>query len=532
MKSLFQIASTQALLLLVLAAVGILESCKKEELPVSETSYSAMEFELNEEIPAHPAKPLSRSEVDEIILRRLRESGVVHWNELSDEVVWSALVNSDSLLSVGYQPEGFSRIDEVIHEIDVESPQWKNVKNGLIGFIVSELNRIYPDKPVAASEILAFGNKGLPYFNIKISDFEVLAKLRRLDVVRYAEPMGYETLDSQRSEAGCGEYEGDYDLINGVDYTVISPSCKRSWNFGVNDISDAWNMSQGDNITIGLIDTGVSEDQPKLNSLFSSGWSTGRFISRYGFFESCWLWYCENTGVYDDCGHGTAMAGMIAAPRTTYNSVGVAYKANLVSCRATDDVIINESLEKDGVSDSFYYLGGRADVKIISMSLGDIAYSSQVADALIYAHNKGKLIFCAAGTSNVYLNWAGVVFPASMSQPQAITGVKDELPLDHCNECHYGAAVDFVVAMQDGDNAERKPVTLAMSGNQPLYVGGSSIATATMAGIAALIWAENPSMSRTQVVNALKVTAGNYPVKDDEYGWGLVDAEAAVLYVQ
>lgn len=532
MKHFVRIALGKALMPAMLVTLVALQSCKKDEIQAPETNFSALEFELTGELPPIPEKPLSRSEVDDIVLRKLRETGVVHWNELSDEVVWSALVNSDSLLSVGYQPEGFSQIEELIHEIDVTSPQWNSVKNGLIGFILGEINRLHPEKPVAASEILAFGDKGLPYFNIKLSDFEILAKLRRIAVVRYAEPMGYETLDAQRSEAGCGEYEGDYDLVNGVDYTVISPSCKRSWNFPANDINDAWAMSQGDNITIGLIDTGVSEDQPKLNSLYSSGWSTGRFISRYGFFESCWLWYCENTGVYDDCGHGTAMAGMIAAPRTTFNSVGVAYKANLVSCRATDDVIINESLEKDGVSDSFYYLGGRADVKIISMSLGDIMYSSQVADALIYAHNKGKLIFCAAGTTNEFLNWVGVVFPASMSQPQAITGVKDELPLDNCDECHYGSAVDFVVAMQDEDNSERKPVTLAMSGNQPLYVGGSSIATATMAGIAALVWAENPSMSRSQVVNALKVTAGNYPVKDDEYGWGLVDAEAAVLYVQ
>jgi subtilisin family serine protease len=508
------------------------QACKKEPNLSSEATPVAGSLQWEGELPESPAVPLSGFQVDDIVLRKLHESGVVHWNDLSDEVVWSALVNSDSLLSVGYQPEGFSQIEELIHEIDVQSPVWRDTKKRLVDFIVAESNRLNPDRSVEAADILAFEDKPLPYFNIKVHDFEILAKLRRISVVRYAEPMGFMLQEDQRSEAGCGDYEGDTDLVNGIDYTVISPSAKRSWNFNVNGISSAWSMSQGDNITIGLIDTGVSEDQAKLNSLFSSGWSTNRFISRHGFFESCWLWWCENTGVYDDCGHGTAMAGIIAAPRTSFNSVGVAYQANLVSCRATDDVIINESLEKDGVSDSFYYLGNRSDVKIISMSLGDIFYSGQVADALIYAHNKGKLIFCAAGTSVPITNWVGVVFPASMSQPQAVTGVKDEMPLDNCNECHYGSAVDFVVAMQDEDNSSRKPVTLAMSGNQPLYVGGSSIATATLAGIAALVWAENPSMSRTQVVNALKVTSSNYPTKDDQYGWGLVNAQAAVQYVQ
>jgi len=223
------------------------------------------------------------------------------------------------------------------------------------------------------------------------------------------------------------------------------------------------------------------------------------------------------------------MAGTIAGPRTNEgSSVGVAYNANLVSCRGTDDVIINSSKEKDGVSDSYYYLGNRGDVKIISMSLGDVFYSGQVADAVNYANNQGKLIFCAAGTSLSWTSWWGVIFPANMWQTVAVTGVKTGAPMQRCVECHSGSQVDFIVVMQDRNNTNRGPITLADYGNTPNYTGGSSIATATTAGIAALVWAENPGLSKGQVKNILKENASYYPSRDAQFGWGIIDAEAAV----
>ncbi|MDA0882738.1 MAG: S8/S53 family peptidase, partial [Bacteroidetes bacterium] len=341
-------------------------------------------------------------------------------------------------------------------------------------------------------------------------------------------PMGYGTQDKQRSDAGCGSNGPDWGIPTS-DYSVVAPNAKVSWNYEYSNIPNAWASSTGDNITIGLIDTGVNSGQANLNGSFASGQSTGRFCDKLGFHESCWWWWCSNDGVWDDCGHGTSMAGTIAGPRTsTGSTVGVAYNANLVSSRGTDDVVINGSREKDGVTDSFYYLGNRNDVKIISMSLGDVFWSSQVADGVYYAYNRGKLIFCAAGTSLSWTSWWGVIFPANMSQTTAVTGIRTGSPMQRCVECHSGSQVDFVVVMQDRNNTNRTAITLANSGNQPSYTGGSSIATATTAGIAALVWAENPSMSRSQVMNHMKAASSNYPSRDGQFGWGIVDAAAAV----
>ncbi|MFT4683092.1 MAG: hypothetical protein ACJAU0_002238 [Flavobacteriales bacterium] len=517
-------------ILLYAGAFCLLLSACQKEVNNDEVAPYAVDLTLQSDLPRTPDTPLSKAEINQEAQRQLEAQGVVKWGQMSDHLLWSAAVQSDSLVSIGYQIEGMTGMEQQIHLIDVNEGAWKSVRLALIDFIVAETNRLHPGQVVDQEDILAFGEKPLPYFNVKISDFETLAKLRRMKVVRYAEPTGYGTEDTPgRSAAGCGDNGPQSGLVNGVDYDVISPNAKVSWNYEYSNIEAAWNTSTGDGITIGLIDTGVSQDQDKLNNEFSSGQSTGRFIDQVGFHESCWWWWCSNDGVYDDCGHGTSMAGTIAGPRTNEgSSVGVAYNANLVSCRGTDDVIINSSNEKDGVSDSYYYLGNRGDVKIISMSLGDVFYSGQVADAVNYANNQGKLIFCAAGTSLSWTSWWGVIFPANMWQTVAVTGVKSGVPIQRCVECHSGSQVDFIVVMQDRNNTNRGPITLSDYGNTPNYTGGSSIATATTAGIAALVWAENPGLSKGQIKSILKENASYYPSRNAQFGWGIIDAEAAV----
>lgn len=66
-----------------------------------------------------------------------------------------------------------------------------------------------------------------------------------------------------------------------------------------------------------------------------------------------------------------------------------------------------------------------------------------------------------------------------------------------------------------------------MSGDVPSTIGGSSIATATAAGIAALVWSRFPTFSRDQVLNKLIQTSANYPIRNASLGWGNLNADAA-----
>ena len=59
------------------------------------------------------------------------------------------------------------------------------------------------------------------------------------------------------------------------------------------------------------------------------------------------LWWQTLDSPHDQCGHGTSMAGLAAAPWSNDgNAVGAAYKANLLTIRAVEDVLINTSNER------------------------------------------------------------------------------------------------------------------------------------------------------------------------------------------
>ena len=109
----------------------------------------------------------------------------------------------------------------------------------------------------------------------------------------------------------------------------------------------------------------------------------------------------------------------------------------------------------------------------------------------------------------------------------AITGVKDSPTNVNCDECHKGSEVDFVVVMEKASNGLHM-VTTAMSGDVPTTVGGSSAATATTAGMAALIASKYPSMTRAQIIEKMRVNASLSNNKSSEYGWGRVNLNTAL----
>lgn len=472
--------------------------------------------------------PLTRAELNQVVEDHLHTTNTVfNWNNTSTHVVWSALELSQHHASLGYQPAGYENLKETIHEIDVTSGAWKATRDELVSDLLEATERL-TGEAISEEDLFVFAEDGvLPILDVKVLHPGILEEFRNRPDVRYLEPSNYAGGEVDlRSGSGCSEAPSS-SLYSG-DYTTISPGAKMPWNYAYMNIQQAWNTSQGDNIGIAIIDTGVYPEQNKLGSEFSSDWSTGRSISKYGFYEPSW-WSSSRDGVNDRCGHGTQMAGLAGAPRTNNGStVGVAYKANLYTYRGTSDVIINGSKEKKGVKNSLIDAGNRSAVKIISMSIGDVFSSGTVKDGIRYANNRGKLILCAAGTSLSWTSWYGVIFPASMSETTAVTGIRDSNPMERCNTCHDGSAVDFVAVMQRNSNTDRTSLTLSRYNDNAGYVGGSSAATATTAGIAALVWATNPSQTRSQVLNRMKQAASIYPGRSGSFGWGIIDANAAV----
>jgi hypothetical protein len=206
------------------------------------------------------------------------------------------------------------------------------------------------------------------------------------------------------------------------------------------------------------------------------------------------------------------MAKIAAAPMGKNNYTGVAYAADVRTVRGSHTIWIGPFSSLMGTTRAYNHLSNRSDINVISMSLGRVFWSDMLARAIKRCTNKGKLVFNAAGTLSdprwltdlllalVNQDRNFTLFPARMNETVACTGVINDAKT-YCNKCHGRA--DFITEF-DSDQ------------------GSSSNSTATTAGIAALIWGDNPSMNANQVLNEMKKMA-EHQSKKGWRGYGRID---------
>ena len=510
------------LLALALAAGTLLAGCDRDVALVTPAAPA--------DAQTHPA--LSHAEVLDRVLDGMVDGEVFDWATLTDHELYSAGVSGDSLFTYGYWfAEDKERAPELIGVVDTDTEAWRRSFDAVLAEVIA-LEEQSRGESLRRQDLLVLGEPAfVPQATLLLSSPASVALLREHPNTRYLEPMGFEPEAGQlggRSSSGCSGGGPNYSIPT-ADYTTVSPNVKTPWNFYLHNIPQAWAYSQGDNVRVQIIDTGSSDDQDNLGSQFASGWSGGRNIARLSTHYTGSWWWRRLESPHDQCGHGTRMSGLATAPRgSDGNAVGVAYKSDLTTIRAVADVVITSSNESNGVKDALIIAGNSPSTRIVSMSIGTPFSNGTVRDGIYYAYNRGKMIFAAAGTSFSWTSWYGVIFPANMAQTVAVTGIREGSPFSTCNNCHDGSAVDFVVHMQRRSNDDRLTLALADFGNHPTYSGGSSCATATTAGIAALTWSRYPGWSRSQVLQRLAASANYYPGRSNKHGWGAIDALQAV----
>lgn len=496
-----------ALKLSIVSLLVFASSCSKED---------TVEKEIL--IDSAQKNPLTTQEVKSEINESLNSKESFNWADSSNHLLWSAIVQGQNIATIGF---GTSK-DDYDRSKSVNN---KKIQNELLDIIVK-----YEMKSL--DKILISSDTYLNLIDVIIEKQETVIALRQSPYIRYFEPSDYrfvndpDSTEKSESSSGCG-YETT--ALNTSDFTTVTPNAKVPWAFYQHNIPSAWNYSTGSGITIGIVDTGASPNQTLLGSNFNNGLSTGRTIQKYGtYVDSIWPWSSTTDGPNDQCGHGTSMASVAASPRNSNGApVGVAYNANLVTYRAAANVVLEGYHEQNGVKNAFTALGNRSDVKIISMSMGHIFSVGKIEDGIKYAYSKGKLIFCAGGTSTSFTNFVGVIFPAWMSETVAVTGVKEGATYQKCDVCHTGGKIEFTVVMERAGSGNTVPVN-SYYDNQTDYVGGSSVATATSAGIAALVWSKHPTWTRDQVLAKMRQSANLYPNKNAEYGYGNINVLLAV----
>jgi serine protease len=509
--------------LLTLTVLLFTVSCRKEDSSRPDCDNQEPVLTEKQNLAAVPqGDPLTQAQIDKTIAQFMDSKTDFTWEWVDLKTLWSAVYNSDHTLAVGYKPSGMNDVMPVLHEINLKDAKWKAVHDALIELVVNEINKS-GEGTVTAQQIIVEDDQVLPIITFRITNRNAITRLYNLENVRYLEPLGYWPADNRyriQSTSGCSAAT---EPLNSADYTTIAPGCLLPWNYNNVNIPAAWNIAQGAGIKIGVIDGGISSAQTLLSGMFNNGYSN---VARTITTD-----YTYGTSAFTSCTHGNSMSGLAVGPRNDQNAVtGVAYKSSLHFIRGCEDVVLDQSAEKTGVKNALIRMGNISDVKVISMSIGYPFSSSVLKDGVVYANNLGKMIFAAAGTSYGWTSWWGVIYPAAYAECYAVTGVRENG--SKCASCHDGSAVKFTVTMERDVNNNRNSLSIPQSGSVPTYIGGSSAATSTAAGIAALVWSVKPSLTRAQVYTCMKNTAQNYPNISGNHGYGRLNAGAAVTLAQ
>lgn len=346
----------------------------------------------------------------------------------------------------------------------------------------------------------------LPRVQVQVADAQALAAIRKLPMVDYVEPVLVAgDLHAFAGVGGCG-----YGSAWTGDRQYTSTSDIYSEKFTGMNIPAAWSLSTGAGMTIGLIDTGISSGQGQFTSTFAGGSSSGRTIR--------FLKVASQPSVYDECGHGTRMAGIIGAPWDGRSVGGIAYRANMISVRQASGVAAVSSADAaEGVR-----VAASNGSRVIVMAWESLNWWWQVSDEIEYWHYNRPILFLgAAGTSGCgdgVLD-SNVVFPADMPEVMAVTGITYPGGGVPCG-IHRGEDVEITAYLDVPSTGQYTADVVTM--------GGSSNATAVVGSVAALIWSRTPTLTRDQVRARIQQSGAYYPTRHSEQGYGLVNALKAV----
>jgi len=290
----------------------------------------------------------------------------------------------------------------------------------------------------------------------------------------------------------------------------------REWPLAFLDASAANRISTGSGVTVALLDSGVMTSRADLTGQVTTGPDYAGGSEHPG-----------NTGWGE---HGTCMASIIAGHgRGGANGMlGIAPAAHVLSVRVIRDddaPDINQPTKSSTpISDGIRYAVDHG-AQVISMSLGGSdagadTDSTPEADAIRYALDHNVVVVAAAGNSADKGN--------AIQFPGAERGVISVAAVDSAGRHAAFSTTSWDVSIAaPGVNL---PCDAAASDDEYLLGDGTSQATAYVAGIVALLKAENHALSPAQIRDILESTARDKPAggRDDQLGFGIVDPVAAL----
>lgn len=270
------------------------------------------------------------------------------------------------------------------------------------------------------------------------------------------------------------------------------------WNLPIIETNRGWNVTKGSNdVIVAVVDTGVDLNHPDLQ---------GRLLKGYNAID-------ESAKPMDDVGHGTHVAGIIAANVNNHEGIaGMMWGGKILPVKALDD---SGSGTSYSVAHGIIWAADHG-AKVINMSLGNYADANFLHEAVKYAFDRDIVLIAATGNDNTERPG----YPAAY--PEVLSVSATDSNLGKASFSNYGDYVDVV--------APGESIASTYPDNQYAALSGTSMASPHVAALAALIRSINPDLKNTEVMDIIRknvIDLGDVG-RDKYFGYGQIDVYATL----
>ena len=323
-------------------------------------------------------------------------------------------------------------------------------------------------------------------------------------------------------------------------FTPTDPLAAKQWYLADDHAFDAWATPPPDlaPVKVAVVDSGIDATLPDF---------AGRIADGKSFVGGSWS--------VDTAGHGTFVAGVIAANLDSQGIVGMAYSAQLLIAKVvTDEGEIPLAAEAAAIR-----WAADSGARVINLSLGGVrdpahpdrdTYSALEASAVAYAYSKGAVLVAAVGNADeAYAQpWPYASYPAALPH---VIGVSALTPTGNAADFSDRDAVfnDIsapgvgIFSTFPSAITQLRP-TCADQGysdcgtDEYVNAEGTSFAAPQVSAAAAMLFAVDPHLTNSQVTTILEHSADDVNaatgcskcalLRDPYSGWGRLGVAKAI----
>ncbi|MFH8841670.1 type VII secretion-associated serine protease mycosin [Streptomyces sp. NPDC017868] len=283
-------------------------------------------------------------------------------------------------------------------------------------------------------------------------------------------------------------------------------------------LDELWQDTKGKGVRVAVIDTGVDDVNPQLRKVVDA--KAGKDYLKpdpknpsFGDEKRG-----KTDGTVDEVGHGTKVAGIIAArPHDGTGFVGLAPEATIIPIRQNDE---KNSGKSDTMAQAIDY-AVKAGAKVINISQDTtqpMSPDSSMARSVAKAIEKDVVIVASAGND-------GADGENKLTYPAAFPGVLAVASSDRNNE----RAVFSQSGPMVGVAAPGVDIVSTVPGGGQCVDNGTSFSAPYVAGVATLLRAKYPKWTAAQIITRIEQTAvRSINSRDNHVGWGVVDPVKAL----